>query len=99
MAAQQILANIDNCNESLCRYATAPGAYGRTAGPEGFVSTPPSGARSAALADASAASDDRDDVPPPNLGTQDARSGLPPLASFGAQRTRGTSRAVDPRLT
>lgn len=98
VAAQQILANIDNCNESLCRYATAPGAYGRTAGPEGFVSTPPSGARSAALADASAASDDRDDVPPPNLGTQDARSGLPPLASFGRPANQGNVAGGRPQI-
>lgn len=91
VAAQQILANIDNCNESLCRYATVPGVYGRNAGLERILSTPPSGARSGPIADASAASDDRDDIPPPNLGAQDARSGLPPLAAFGRSASQGVA--------
>ncbi len=54
--------------------------------------------RSAALADASAASDDRDDVPPPNLGTQDARSGLPPLASFGRPANQGNVAGGRPQI-
>lgn len=90
-AAQQILTNIDNCNESLCRYAIVPGEYGRTAIPEGIFPPPPSSARSHPIAGASAASGDGDDVPPANLGAQDARSGLPPLGAFGRSSNLGVA--------
>lgn len=90
-AALQVSTNIDNCNESLCRYATIPGEYCRTAIPEGIFPPPPSSARSRPIAGASAASDDRDDVPPASLGAQDARSGLPPLRAFGRSANQGVA--------
>lgn len=83
LAAQQILNNIDLRNESLCRYEHTLAVPGWTSGQEGLVPTPPSGARSVAAVHASATNNDRDDLLPPNLGSQDVRSGLPPLTAFG----------------
>eukprot|EP00170_Pyropia_yezoensis_P002019 contig_8609_g2023 len=98
LAAQQILTNIDLRNETLCRYEHTLPVPGWTSGQEGLVPTPPSGARSVAAVDASATNNDRDDLLSPKLGSQDVRSGLPPLTALGrsaSQIDSGRRQQVD----
>lgn len=98
LAAQEILNNVDLRHESLCRYEDAPPVPGWTSVKDGFVPTPPSGARSVVAVDHWAANDDRDDLLPPHLGSQHIGSGLPQLTSLrrpASQIDSGRRQQVD----